>query len=622
MDTSRLDTRSATNGHAPDVGDVTPPDGTPFAPLDGTLAASLERSARLAAVSLRAPTAVIALVGDDRRCFVGGVTPPSWLAHDPGLLMRSGVCRTVLETLQPVAVDDSTLDGGADDAPLGAGAYVLVPLSADGGRARGIVGVFEAEARRWTPEDIAVLVEHAAAAATELALRRSLARRERQERKQRHEALHDGLTGLPNRVLFSERLDRAIRRAKRRDAPFAIVLLDLDNFRVVNDSLGHTAGDELLVAVARRLEACARAEDTVARLGGDEFALLLDRVADAADAARVAERAQAALAAAVDVTGYEVFTSASFGIVLGQNGTDRADYLMRSADLAMGRAKQGGRARFAVFDPAMHADALARLHMETELRWAVEQRGAGGQFALHYQPIIDLASGRISGVEALVRWNHPDRGLVGPNLFIPAAERTGLIIPLGRWVLAEGCRQVRAWHDAFPDRPPVSLAVNVSIKQVVRPDFVESIAVVLRDTGLAAEHLTVELTESVVIEQLQLVAGALDALKRLGVHVHLDDFGMGYSSLAVLDRLPLDAIKIDRTFVAGMDREERFAQLVRTIVTLAQNVGLSTIAEGVATDDHLARLRALGCAYAQGFLFSPAVDAPGLRALLDSDRRW
>jgi diguanylate cyclase (GGDEF)-like protein len=597
-------------------------DGAPFAPLDGTLAASLERAARLAAVAVRVPTAVVALVGDDRRCFIGGATPPTWLSHDPGLLMRSGICREVLESGQPVAVADTRAAGGDDEAPLGAGAYILVPLTADGGKPRGIVGVFDPEPRAWTNEDIAVLVEHATAAATELSLRRSLARRERVERRQRHEALHDALTGLPNRVLFNERLDRALRRAKRRDAPFAILLLDLDNFRVVNDSLGHTAGDELLMAVARRLEACARSEDTVARLGGDEFALLLDRVTDAADAARVAERAQAALATAVVVSGYEVFTSASFGIVLGQDGADRADYLMRSADLAMGRAKHGGRARFAVFDPAMHADALARLHLETELRWAVEQRGPGGTFVLHYQPIIDLTSGGIVGVEALVRWDHPERGLVGPNLFIPAAERTGLIIPLGRWVLAEACRQLGAWHEAFPHRPPLSLAVNVSIKQVVRPDFVETIASVLRDSHVSAQHLTIELTESVVIEQLQLVTGALDAVKRLGVRVHLDDFGMGYSSLAVLDRLPLDAIKIDRTFVGAMDREERFAQLVRTIVTLAQNVGLQAIAEGVATEAHLARLRALGCAFAQGFLFSPPVDGQGLRALLDADRRW
>jgi diguanylate cyclase (GGDEF)-like protein len=605
-----------------DSHDATPPDGTPFAPLDGTLAASLERSARLAAVALRVPTAVIALVGDDRRCFVGGATPPTWLTHDPGLLMRLGICQTVLETLEPVAVANSCVDGGGDEAPLGAGAYVLVPLAVEGGRARGIVGVFDPEPRPWSKEDVAILSEHATAAATELALRRSLARRERQERKQRHDALHDALTGLPNRLLFSERLDRAIRRGKRRDAPFAIMLLDLDNFRVINDSLGHPAGDELLIAVARRLEACARAEDTVARLGGDEFAILLDRVTDAADAARVAERAQAALATAVDVSGYEVFTSASFGIVVAQNGVDRPDYLMRSADLAMGRAKQGGRARFAVFDPAMHADALARLQVETELRQATEQRGAGGEFVLHYQPIIDLANGRIAGVEALVRWNHPERGLVGPNLFIPAAERTGLIIPLGKWVLAEGCRQLRAWHDAFPDRPPLSLAVNVSIKQVVRPDFVDTVAGVLRDTGVPARCLTLELTESVVIEQLQLVTGALDAMKRLGVRVYLDDFGMGYSSLAVLDRLPLDAIKIDRAFVGEMDNDERFAQLVKTIVTLAQNVGLGTIAEGVATEAHLARLRSLGCAFAQGFFFSEPLDGRGLRALLDADRRW
>ena len=623
--------------------DSTETDATPFAPLDGTLAASLERTARLAAASLRVPAAVIALVGDDRRCFVGGQEPPEWLAHDPGLLLRSGVCHEALETRRAVSVSDARAAHAGDEAngasALHAGAYAMVPMIGDEGRPRGIVAVFDTLPREWSADDLSVLGEHASAAATDLTLRRRLARRERVERRQRHEALHDTLTGLPNRVLFAERLDRAIRRAKRRPSPFAVILLDLDHFRVLNDSLGHTAGDQLLIAVAQRLEACARAEDTVARLGGDEFALLIDQVSDAADAARVAERAQSALTLAVDVSGYEVFTSASFGIALAHDGdSDRPDYLLRSADLAMGRAKEAGRGRFAVFDPAMHADALARLQLETELRRAVEQRPSGavratngdavvdasdaGTFALHYQPIIALDSGRITGVEALVRWQHPERGLVPPGMFIPTAEATGLIVPLGRWVLVEGCRQLRAWHSAFPDRPPLSLSVNVSVKQVVRSDFVDTVAMVLRDSGVEPASLTLELTESVVIEQLQLVSGALSSVKALGVHVHLDDFGMGYSSLAVLDRLPLDAIKIDHTFVSAMDREERFAQLVRTIVTLAHNVGLQAIAEGVTTEAHLARLRALGCAYGQGYLFGAAVDAPAMRALLDADRRW
>jgi diguanylate cyclase (GGDEF)-like protein len=617
-------------------------DATSFAPMDGTLAASLERTARLAAAALRTPAAVIALVGDDRRCFVGGEEPPEWLARDPGLLLRSGVCNEALETRQPVAVNDARNIPSTSE--VHAGAYAMAPMIGDDGRPRGIVAVFDQVPRQWSPADLTVLSEHAAAAATDLALRKRLARRQRVERRQRHEALHDTLTGLPNRVLFAERLDRAIRRAKRRPAPFAVILLDLDHFRVLNDSLGHTAGDQLLIAVAQRLEACARAEDTVARLGGDEFALLIDQVSDAADAARVAERAQSALTLAVDVSGYEVFTSASFGIALARDGDgDRPDYLLRSADLAMGRAKEAGRGRFAVFDPAMHADALARLQLETELRRAVEQRpnggarsrgnggGAGvvvpdgpdaGTFALHYQPIIQLGSGRITGVEALVRWRHPERGLVPPGQFIPTAEATGLIVPLGRWVLIEGCRQLREWHAAFPDRPPLTLSVNVSVKQVVRADFVETVATVLRDSGVEPGCLMLELTESVVIEQLHLVSNALSSVKALGVHVHLDDFGMGYSSLAVLDRLPLDAIKIDHTFVGAMDREERFAQLVRTIVTLAHNVGLEAIAEGVTTDAHLARLRALGCAYAQGYLFGAAIEPVAMRSMLDEDRRW
>jgi diguanylate cyclase (GGDEF)-like protein len=611
----------------------------PFAPLDGTLAASLERTARLAAVALRVPAAVIALVGDDRRCFVGGQEPPEWLAHDPGLLLRSGVCNEALETRRPVAVSDAR--NRASTSEVQAGAYAMAPMIGDDGRPRGVVAVFDPRPHEWSPDDLTVLSEHATAAVTDLSLRKRLARRERVERRQRHEALHDTLTGLPNRVLFAERLDRAIRRAKRRPAPFAVILLDLDHFRVLNDSLGHTAGDQLLVAVAQRLEACARSEDTVARLGGDEFALLIDQVSDAADAARVAERAQAALTVAVDVSGYEVFTSASFGIALANDGDGaRADYLLRSADLAMGRAKEAGRGRFAVFDPAMHADALARLKLETELRHAVENRPSGGvrrrgsggvplpdgpdagTFALHYQPIIALGSGRITGVEALVRWRHPERGLVPPGQFIPTAEATGLIVPLGRWVLAEGCRQLREWHGVFPDRPPLTLSVNVSVKQVMRSDFVDTVATVLRDSGIEPGCLMLELTESVVIEQLALVSNALSSVKALGVHVHLDDFGMGYSSLAVLDRLPLDAIKIDHTFVGAMDREERFAQLVRTIVTLAHNVGLEAIAEGVTTDAHLARLRALGCAYAQGYLFGAAVEPAAMRVLLDADRRW
>jgi diguanylate cyclase (GGDEF)-like protein len=591
------------------------PPSQPFAPLDGTLAASLERAARLAATALRAPAAVLALVGDDRRCFFGGAEPPEWLAHDPGLLFRSGICDRALDDGTPVIVDDAK-----ETKPLGpaVAAYALVPLAADDGRPIGIFCVVDSATRQWTASDVAVLTEHAAAAATDLALRRRLARRERVERRQRHEALHDGLTGLPNRLLFMERLDRAARRAERRAGSFAVVLLDLDNFRVVNDSLGHTAGDELLVAVARRLSACARSEDTVARLGGDEFAFLLERIDTPADAARVAERALEALASAIDISGYEVFTSASFGIALSDNGSTRPEFLLRSADLAMGRAKAAGRARFAVFDPGMHADALERLRLETDLRRAVERQS----FELHYQPIIALGDGRIVGFEALVRWRHPDRGLIAPATFIGVAESTGLIVSLGAWVLTEACRQLRTWHEMFPGRPPLTMAVNVSVRQLVRADFVQVVANALQQHKVDPTWLHLELTESVLIEQPEVAIERLRSLKALGVRVHLDDFGMGYSSLGVLDRLPLNAVKIDRTFVSAMDREQRFAQLVRTILALAASLGLEVIAEGVSGDAHLTALRALGCTYGQGYLFSPAVDASAVRAMLETDRRW
>jgi len=591
------------------------PTSQPFAPLDGTLAASLERAARLAATALRAPAAVLALVGDDRRCFVGGIEPPDWLAHDPGLLFRSGVCDRALDDGTPVIVDDTK--EGQQLGPNVA-AFALVPLAADDGHPIGIFCVVDAVPREWTASDIAVLTEHAAAAATDLALRRRLARRERVERRQRHEALHDALTGLPNRLLFMERLDRAARRAERRAGSFAVVLLDLDNFRVVNDSLGHTAGDELLVAVARRLSACSRAEDTVARLGGDEFAFLLERIDSPADAARVAERMLESLTSAIDISGYEVFTSASFGIALSDNSSTRPEYLLRSADLAMGRAKAAGRARFAVFDPAMHADALERLRLETDLRRAVEKQS----FELHYQPIIALGDGRIVGFEALVRWRHPDRGLIAPATFIGVAESTGLIVGLGAWVLTEACRQLRTWRELFPSRPPLTMAVNVSVRQLVRADFVQVVAAALQQHKVDPTWLHLELTESVLIEQPEVAIERLRSLKSLGVQVHLDDFGMGYSSLGVLDRLPLNAVKIDRTFVSAMDREQRFAQLVRTIHALAEHIGLEVIAEGVSTEAHLTALRALGCTYGQGYLFSPAVDASAVRTMLETDRRW
>jgi diguanylate cyclase (GGDEF)-like protein len=587
--------------------------------LDGTLAMYLERVANRAAAAFGASAAVIALVGDDRRCFVGGATPPLWLSRDPGALIRSRACTGVLESGELLAVENASAPGGTAAAMSGVPAYMIAPLPrAASGRPAGVFCVFAESPRLWSADEIALLGEHAAATAPALALRRRTENPERDPARNRREWLQDPLTGLPNRVLFMERLAQAIARNRRESAPFAVILLDLDHFRTINESLGHTAGDSLLVSVGQRLVDCSRAGDTVARLGADEFALLIHRVTHAADAARLAERVQAALATPIDVQGYEVFTSASFGIALESGGAGEPEHLLRSADLALGSAKRAGRSRFVVFDRVMHSEALARLQLETELRRAAEREA----FVLHYQPVISLATGRIVSVEALVRWDHEERGLVPPAAFIAAAEATGVIIPVGRWVLHSACRQLHAWHTAFPQWASLSVAVNVSVRQLLRPDFADTVSRALREASLEPKFLTIELTESVVIERPEIVLATLSAVRQLGVKVHLDDFGTGYSSLAVLDRFPLDGVKIDRTFVQTLGREARAVQFVQAMVTLAQSLQLETVGEGVDSDDQLRELRAIGCTFGQGFFFARAVDVPSLEQMLRDDPVW
>jgi diguanylate cyclase (GGDEF)-like protein len=484
----------------------------------------------------------------------------------------------------------------------------------------GVLCVFAGEPRTWSPEELRILADHAAATAPALAMRRrpSATAGERGVQRSRREGLHDSLTGLPNRVLFMERLAQAIARNRREPAPFAVILLDLDHFRTINESLGHEAGDTLLVAVAQRLLDCSRAGDTAARLGADEFAILVHHVTHAADAARVAERVQEGLTAPIDVDGYEVYTSASFGIALEAGAAGEPEHLLRSADLALGAAKRAGRGRFIVFDRVMHAEALARLQLESELRIAA----ARDAFVLHYQPIISLTTGQIASVEALVRWDHEERGLVPPAQFIAAAEATGIIVPVGEWVLSEACRQLRAWHEAHPEWKALSIAVNVSVRQLLRADFVDMVTRVVRECGIPAKCLTLELTESVLVERPDLILAALTMLRRAGVRVHLDDFGTGYSSLAVLDRLPLDGVKIDRTFVQMLGPEARASQFVRAMVTLAQSLRLETVGEGVSTDAQLRELRALGCTFAQGHLFAPAGEASVIGQLLEAKPSW
>jgi diguanylate cyclase (GGDEF)-like protein/PAS domain S-box-containing protein len=437
------------------------------------------------------------------------------------------------------------------------------------------------------------------------------------EEQLRHEALHDALTGLPNRLLFLEHLARALLRQRRTpEHQFAVLFLDLDRFKVVNDGLGHHVGDELLVAVAGRLLGCVRGTDTVARFGGDEFAVLLDGIPDLEFVLGAAERIQETVSAPVALSGYEVYTSASIGVALSGAAYGRPEYLLRNADMAMYRAKAAGMGRTEVFDRAMHARALLRLQTETDLRHALER----GEFRVFFQPVVGLGDGGVAGVEALVRWKHPERGWVGPGEFIAAAEETGLISALGRWVLGEACRCVRAWDAA--GCPPVWASVNLSVKQFVQPDLAAQVAAALDASGLAPDRLRLEVTESVVADDLEAAAATLRRLRALGPRVYMDDFGTGYSSLSYLHRLPLDGLKVDRSFVSRIGTEESAAALVRTIAALGSSLGLAVVGEGVETPAQLAALRALEFDFAQGFHLCPPLDADALGVLLAHDPRW
>jgi diguanylate cyclase (GGDEF)-like protein/PAS domain S-box-containing protein len=439
-------------------------------------------------------------------------------------------------------------------------------------------------------------------------------------------AVQDPLTKLPNRRLFNSRLNLCLQRSQRhREFLCAVLYLDLDRFKVINDSLGHQVGDELLVEAANRLQSTLRrtdvisrfpgGEDLVARLGGDEFAILLDDIKDTSDALRVAERISENFSVPFHLRGRDLSITASVGITTSASQYPTAESMLRDADTAMYRAKATGRGKYVVFDTAMHTRAVERLHLESALRQAVDKK----QFILQYQPILSLMNEHVIGFEALVRWQSPARGLVPPAMFISVAEETGLIVPIGAWVLHEACTQLRRWHDRFGCEPLLTMNVNLSARQFSQPDLVDTVAEVLNSTGLQGRSLLLELTESAAMEDPQRTSSVIAELRHLGVRLCIDDFGTGYSSLDHLDRFSVDTLKIDRHFVARM-QDERNQNIVKTIISLAHNLRMNVVAEGVETAEHVGLLSSMNCDCVQGFFFSEPVDAAKLELLLEKQR--
>jgi diguanylate cyclase (GGDEF)-like protein len=435
----------------------------------------------------------------------------------------------------------------------------------------------------------------------------------------RHAAFHDTLTNLPNRALLAENLKFVIERARQHeDYQFAVLFLDLDRFKNVNDSLGHSIGDQLLITMARRLESCIREVDMVARLGGDEFAILLDGIPNQAEATNMARRIQEKLQAPFSISGHEVFSTTSIGIALSSTGYDHPENMLRDADTAMYRAKAQGKACYEVFDKGMHTHAVYVLQMENDLRRAIERE----ELRVYYQPIVALDNGQLAGFEALIRWQHPERGFINPADFIPLAEDTGLIVPLGLWILKRACQQLNQWQWQSSANSSLFMSVNLSGKQVAQPDLVENIADILAETHVDAKYLKLEITESAVMENADMAARLLKRLKGLGVQLSIDDFGTGYSSLSYLHRFPVNTLKIDRSFVGRIGEAAENIEIVRTVISLAENMGMEVVAEGIETVSQLTQLRKLKCLYGQGYLFSRPVDAASVSAWISKKPEW
>jgi diguanylate cyclase (GGDEF)-like protein len=552
--------------------------------------------------------AVLRLIPDEGELVVEAVVGPvpEQTMIPAGYQSQAGY---TLITRSPVMVADWRTEQRFRQSPIlteaGVRSGATVPIKGEGDP-WGVLGMQSLSVRDFTAQDVSFME------AIANVLANAVERRTAEERTQ-HEALHDPLTGLPNRNLFLDRLEHALAQARRHDNSVAVLFLDLDQFKLVNDSLGHAAGDELLAAVAPRLEQALRPGDTVARFGGDEFAILAEDISNERAATLVAERIAAALTKPFVVRGREHFVSASIGISIG-SGVEAPGSLIRDADAALYRAKERGRGGYEIFDAAMRSRVVEYMQIENDLRRALQRR----ELLLHYQPVIRLRDGAVVALEALLRWQHPARGMIGPAGFIPVAEESRVILPIGRWVIEQACLAAAEWQARDPDAPPIGVAVNLSARQLTDPDLLGHVEQGLRVSGIDPATLKLELTESTLLEDIASVERTLDALQGLGCRLVLDDFGIGFSSLGYLTRLPLDAIKLDRSFVQKLGGSREDEAIVRAVSEMADAIGIVVVAEGVETEDQLEAVTALGCGYAQGFYYAEPAPVEELDAVLSS----
>jgi diguanylate cyclase (GGDEF)-like protein len=605
--------------------------------VHGPLAAAMERLVSLAAMALHVPFAVVVFTGDDRRCFGAGPALPAWAPHDAGALWRSGLIELI--SAGPVEWRDTTRDLPAAQATaataLGIRSLLGVPIRSSTGKVLGVFCAADPQVVVWNADDLDMLQQFAAAAGGDWELRHNVAEMKATEQWREYSGSHDVLTGLANRAVLVERLRVAIARKGMRQidsasaissaAPedlVAVFFLDLNDFRLVNERFGHRIGDRLLASVGQRLRQIAGEGATVARLGGDEFAVLIERITAPEIAVEMARRFRRILSQATVIDGVTITLTVSAGLALSTPADDLPEHLLRGADLAMLRAKHASGETSAadpvVFDWKLATEGRAQERLRDELRQALD----GDEFVLHYMPIISLSTGRITGAEALLRWNHPRRGLLAPNDFLVVAEELEIIVDLGRWVMSEASRQLSEWNaGSAPIDPRLTIAVNLSSRQFEADGFALDVERTMKTFRLPAASLVLEVTERVVSHDVDHAAVMLAGLRERGAKIMLDDFGSGSSPLGYLQQLPLDGVKIDHELVGRMDGDEQARKLVRSIVTLARELKLDIVAEGISSQSHLKMLQMLGCTHGQGQLFSRAVPASRITAML-RERPW